>query len=462
MSNQVKQIDLLNRNSLVLLGKKLQIKGYTNNFSSPYRNMEYLKKEILTTLSKLKKRNRSNSTSSGQSNIVGVAKTNQVLRRTQSLPNLSSQTGGFGEKNVNSLDGELRNDTKTCVFPPTRKLVAIGDIHGDLMVAIKSLKLAGVIDHKIPDNTLDVASIKWTGGDTFVVQLGDQIDRVRPSKLFNSLCTEEDEELYEDEGSDLKIIYLFEHLNKQAMRVNGAVISILGNHELMNVDGDFRYVSPKEFREFGNKFNGELKYNSDLPFGYKERLEVFKPGGVLARSLAKNRYSIAQIGSWIFVHGGITTDCAKKYSLQKINNYIRRWLLGDTSPENMIHVHNLYHRDDDEHSPFWCRLYSDMDDWSKESEYEFNKTMNLINVWNNKNNDFRAHGIVMGHSPQFMYGNGINSSLNNRIWRVDVGASRAFGKLEGDEAKNRLAQVLVIFNDGRNPSTDFQIVRERG
>ena len=68
----------------------------------------------------------------------------------------------------------------------------------------------------------------------------------------------------------------------------------------------------------------------------------------------------------------------------------------------------------------------------------------------------------MGHSPQFMYGNGINSSLNNRIWRVDVGASRAFGKLEGPEAKNRLAQVLVILNDGRNPNSDFQIIRERG
>ena len=51
-----------------------------------------------------------------------------------------------------------------------------------------------------------------------MVQLGDQIDRVRPSKLFNDLCTEEDDELYEDEGSDLKIIYLFERLNSQAQK----------------------------------------------------------------------------------------------------------------------------------------------------------------------------------------------------------------------------------------------------
>ena len=83
-----------------------------------------------------------------------------------------------------------------------------------------------------------------------------------------------------------------------------------------------------------------------------------------------------------------------------------------TSKENMKHVFNLYHRDDDEHSPFWNRTYSDMDEWGQDALIEFNKTMNLINIWNAKNNDIRARGIIMGHSPQFMYGRGINSSIN--------------------------------------------------
>jgi hypothetical protein len=465
MSNKVKQIDLLNRNSLILLGKKLQIPGYKNNFTSPYRNMDYLKNAIQNGLKDLKKRNRRNSVQDSSNSNLEKPTKYQNIKRSQSLPNLNSQTYTIGNKTGNPISlskNDLLGSNDSCVFPPKRKLVAIGDIHGDLSLAIRSLKLAQVIDSNTPNNLLDVSKIQWTGGDTFVVQLGDQIDRVRPSKLFNSLCTEDDDELYEDEGSDLKIIYLFEHLNKQAVKQNGAVISILGNHELMNVDGDFRYVSPKEFREFGNKFNGRMEYNTEVPFGYKERLEVFKPGGVLARSLGKTRYSVVQVGSWIFVHGGITGVCAKDYSLQKINYHIKRWLLGDLSNENMQHVNNLYHRDDDENSPFWSRVYSDMDEWCNESIKEFSNTMNMINVWNNKNNDFRAHGIIMGHSPQFMYGQSINSSLNNRIWRVDVGASRAFGKLTGPDAKHRLAQVLVILNDGRNPEKDFQIVKEKG
>jgi hypothetical protein len=467
MSNKVKQIDLLNRNSLVLLGKKLELPGYTNNFTKPYRNMSYLKITIQEEIKRMKKNMKSRRNSvNEQTNFTnmsggyGGSYGSSSMKRSKSLNSLNSHNLFGNTNDISSLN--LDGECESCIFPPQQKIVAIGDIHGDLSVAIKALKLAQVIDRRIPDNLLDVSKINWTGGNTFVVQLGDQIDRVRPSQLFNDLCTEEDDELYEDEGSDLKIIYLFERLNLQAQKEGGAVISILGNHELMNVDGDFRYVSPKEFREFGNKFNGKLEYDSAVPFGFKERQTVFQPGGLLAKKLGKTRYSVAQVGSWLFVHGGITSECAKNYSLQKINKHIGRWLLGDTSQQNMKHVYNLYHRDDDEHSPFWNRTYSDMDEWGQDALIEFNKTMNLINIWNTKNNDYNAKGIVMGHSPQFMYGRGINSSINNRIWRVDVGASRAFGKVNCNEDKHRLVQVLVILNDGSNPETDFQIIQEKG
>ena len=58
----------------------------------------------------------------------------------------------------------------------------------------------------------------------------------------------------------------------------------------------------------------------------------------------------------------------------------------------------------------------------------------------------------MGHSPQFMYNKGINSSFNNRIWRVDIGASKAFGEIDTGLRK---VHVLVIEDDSK-----FHIVKE--
>jgi hypothetical protein len=341
-------------------------------------------------------------------------------------------------------------DLKRCVFPKVPKLVAIGDIHGDLSSAIQALKLAEVIDKSIPNNLTDINQIKWIGGKTVVVQLGDQIDRVRPGKLVNDLCPKNDSELYQDEGSDLKIVCLFEKLHTEAMKSGGALFSIFGNHELMNVDGDFRYVSPKEFEEFGKFFkeNPEICKKVNMPYGYLTRKAVFKPGGKLAKKLAGSRYSVIQIGSWLFVHGGITAKLAAEYKLDYINKYIQEWLMGHDDIQTITNVNKIYHRDDDENSPFWSRTFSDCEDWNEvNSTKHFDQTIDILNKVNNRNNDNKIRGMIVGHSPQFMYNKGLNSACNNRLWRVDVGMSRAFGLNSKSNNNNRRVQILVINND---------------
>ena len=170
-----------------------------------------------------------------------------------------------------------------------------------------------------------INKINWIGGDTYVVQLGDQIDRVRPAKLYNNLCAEDDDDLVSDEGSDLKIMRLLDNLNLEAQKMGGAVISILGNHELMNCVGDFRYVSPLEFEEFGEYFNAKkTQHKRVFPYGYKERKQAFSPGGIIAKRFAALRHAIVQVGNWVFVHGGITPILAEKYTLDEMNEGIKQ------------------------------------------------------------------------------------------------------------------------------------------
>lgn len=337
---------------------------------------------------------------------------------------------------------------KTCFFPPVQRLLAIGDLHGDLEATILSLKKADVISQDISNNEKDIRQIHWTGGKSFVVQLGDQIDRVRPSSLYQNLCRPDDPELVEDEGNDLKIMCLFDQLDKEAREVGGRCISILGNHELMNADGDFRYVSPREFCEFGNYFRASRSQkNRDIPFGYIERKSAFTPGGVLAKRMAAYRYAVVQVGSWLFVHGSLHPEVAKKYSLSKINQSISNWLL-NTDKDNTADIDFLYHNENDTVSPFWSRLYSDHEDFNDEKKKQFFETLEYVNDVNKNEQSVTAKGMIVGHSPQFMYGKPMNSDLDGRLWRVDVGVSRAFGRRESVSDSNlRRVQVLEIVND---------------
>lgn len=62
--------------------------------------------------------------------------------------------------------------------PPPR-LVAIGDLHGDLSAALATLELAGVV---APGHGGRIDRTVWAGGDTLVVQMGDFTDR-GPSEI---------------------------------------------------------------------------------------------------------------------------------------------------------------------------------------------------------------------------------------------------------------------------------------
>ena len=141
---------------------------------------------------------------------------------------------------------------------PGQDVIAVGDLHGDLSAAIQALRLAGVID----------ANRRWIGGQTVVVQVGDQLDR----------------------GDDERaILDYFESLSDQAFAAGGRFFPLLGNHETMNVGLDFRYVTPGGWTDFDDVTEGG---DDRLTRGYEEahrgRVRAFRPGGPYARILARH------------------------------------------------------------------------------------------------------------------------------------------------------------------------------
>lgn len=270
------------------------------------------------------------------------------------------------------------------ILPPVKRIIAIGDLHGDYAATIIALKKAKVIDN----------NLKWCGEKTYVVQVGDQIDKGGRGYQF------------QDPNSEMKIMNLFDRLASEALQVGGAVFSILGNHEIMNIFGDFSYSTKSAITDMG---------------GIQSRRELFAPGGMLCKRFCKYRNVVLKIGDWVFVHAGILPHIAKKYSLRQMNNMMRRFLSGDVELQYNPDFKEIFADND---GILWTRAYGE--------NASYKTVENALYF-------LKAKHMVIGHTPQ----DNINEACDGHIWRIDTGASRAFGP-------NPVIQILEICDNGKS------------
>jgi len=257
--------------------------------------------------------------------------------------------------------------------PEPARLVGVGDFHGDINAARNVLRLAGAID----------GQDRWIGGELVVVQVGDQLDRG------------DDEE---------DILLMLERLADEAHAVGGAIYPLIGNHETMNVELDFRYVTEGGWLDFADHDYDE---NDSLIMSYQPiergRVAAFRPGGEFAQLLAGHNV-VMVVGDTLFVHGGIL-PAHVELGLETVNSNVRNWMLNGGSTPAEIHSD----------SPVWSRHYSD--DVGPDDCAMLGQVLDALGL----------DRMVVAHTVQ----DSINAECDGRVWRIDVGMSAAYGGSPG-------------------------------
>lgn len=243
------------------------------------------------------------------------------------------------------------------------KIIAIGDIHGD----IESLKL--ILRHANLINEND----EWVAENVLLVQVGDVLDR----GIYGPL-------IYD---------YLFK-LQKEAPLKKSKVLLIMGNHEQLNLCGYFDYVNEKEVEVF---FKKNLNYRL-FHFVYSKG-EYFKK---LIRLPA-----IAKVNDILFVHAGISTQISS-LSLNTIRLKTRLQI------ENMCRVLSY-----DQSINYVSRegvLWHDH--ISRTAPYDEKEACSILSqIFNN----YKAKHLVVGHTRQLTHE--ISSYCNGGFFLIDTGMS---------------------------------------
>ncbi len=321
--------------------------------------------------------------------------------------------------------GHLYAEDTQCVWTDIKRVVAVGDLHGDYdhFIAILKDPKIGIIDD----------DLHWIAGKTHLVQIGDVMDRYDYAK---------------------KIFELIRRLEKEAEAAGGKFHMLIGNHEEMNI-GDFSfdrrgYVTVKQLLSFllpeyiekeerkirkklgipsSDETNSSAPLDPNIEAFWEDKINKSRDVTRVTKFHVRWHYlktfnenyapwilehnAVIKINDIVFVHGGIS----EKYStwpLEKINKQLREELeiyrvyrLRGEYPNRPFEI--VYN----ELGPLWFRDYS-----YRGSEFEPTLDRILSNLG--------AKSIVTAHTPQQIRSGAEMSRYDGKVWIIDTNISRAY------------------------------------
>jgi len=323
--------------------------------------------------------------------------------------------GAFGAAAVATRPIPHAVTASACEFTGVERVVAIGDVHGAYDRFVGILKKTGLVDEKL----------KWSGGTTHLVQLGDVVDRGPDSR---------------------KTLDLLQKLIKDAKSAGGRVHALMGNHEAMRLLVDFRYVTPGEYQAFVTRDSEAVRdrflktrpdsEHDDLlkrtPLGLLELAAAFAPDGEYGSRL-RDQMAVVRINDVVFMHGGLSPAVAPQ-SCDAINDTVRRAL---STSANLEKTRNAPKEAlaTSETGPLWYRgLAEEPDTFAPEVD-------KIIDAQ-------KARAIVVAHTVQTS--GRIATRFSNKVFLIDTGMQTAYVSAGRASALEIRGDVFTaIYEDSR-------------
>jgi hypothetical protein len=225
----------------------------------------------------------------------------------------------------------VRAADATATWAGVERVVAFADVHGAYEELATLLRSAGVVD----------AGLRWSGGKTHVVSLGDLLDRGADSR---------------------KVMDLLMRLQGEAAAAGGRLHVVLGNHEAMNVLGDLRYVDPGEYAAYAAEEDPAERAQAKAAFlarqagttgadferlfppGYFGHRRMLGPEGRYGQWLLQLPVAV-EVNDTVYMHGGPSSVLIGR-NLEQLNRDYRAALQNYLAAEAALREAGLLHFED--------------------------------------------------------------------------------------------------------------------